>query len=120
MSAPIRYPQIQLNGTGPLYRIKYSLSAIVRMREWKIPSDIPATQEAGWQQLSAQVAASACVEDDGKMKYAGLTQESVDAAYDGDPDLADMAYLRDALDTAISFRMPPAESSQAETAQTTA
>ena len=119
MDAPIRYPAIQFNGNGQIYRIKYSLMASRRLQEWGIKVDEAVlTQDEGWAQLSAQIAATACIEDGGKLKYAGLTPQQVDEAYDGDPDFADMAYLKAALVVAVSFRLPSAENSQAETALT--
>ncbi len=102
------YPRIQLNGTGQVYVLKWALQTMIKLQEWKTPeSNLDENGRAngvlGWTQLSGQVAASCCIEKDGKLVPADLKPEDVTAAYDGNPDLADMKYLRSAIDKCLTF-----------------
>ena len=105
-----RYPRIQLNGQGPEYVLKYGLVAMKRLKEWGVDiTKSPADNIEGWFHLSSQVAASCCVAgEDGKVRSADLKQSDVEAAYDGNPDLPDMVYLRSAMNRCADFRLAPA------------
>jgi len=101
------WPSVTLP-TGETYRLKFGLKALTRLKEWGIEQNATkADMTKWWSQIASNIAAAACVEQDGKLKPADLTMQQISDAYDGDPTVSDIGYLAKAIDVAAGFRTPP-------------